>query len=147
MLYPVKYGGKNFGFAANNCDPCEGDPEALAATQWFIDPQNVSGTASDGPAAWGHTATTPLLSWAELQRRIGQRPIYYHDARITYLSNWPATDLPRTSFDVAPGFVVTIDGKAVGSGKPGPISLKLYEALARRLAAVADAPAPAAAIA
>jgi branched-subunit amino acid aminotransferase/4-amino-4-deoxychorismate lyase len=43
--------------------------------------------------------------------------------------------------------VVAIDGKPVGSGRPGPITMRLYEALAQRLAAAAAKPAPAAAIA
>ena len=76
----------------------------------------------------------------ELRIPVSETPIYKHEIALL-----EECFLTGTTSDVMP--VVTIDGKAVGSGKPGPISLKLYEALARRLAAVADAPAPAAAIA
>ena len=43
--------------------------------------------------------------------------------------------------------VVTIDGKPIGNGRPGPIAMRLYEALARKLAAAAELPVPAAALA
>jgi D-alanine transaminase len=76
----------------------------------------------------------------ELHIPVSETPIYRHE-----ISQLEESFLTGTTSDVMP--VVTIDGKPVGNGKPGPISMKLYEALARRLAAAADAPAPAAAIA
>jgi hypothetical protein len=40
--------------------------------------------------------------------------------------------------------VVSIDGKTIGNGRPGAITMRLYEALASRLADAANAaPAPA----
>jgi branched-subunit amino acid aminotransferase/4-amino-4-deoxychorismate lyase len=54
----------------------------------------------------------------------------------------PKVDLPRatevfltgTLSDVMP--IITVDGKKVGDGKPGPISRKLFVALRERLDAV-----------
>jgi D-alanine transaminase len=43
--------------------------------------------------------------------------------------------LTGTTTDVMP--VVTIDGTTVGNGKPGPTTMRLYEALARRIMAAA----------
>ena len=76
----------------------------------------------------------------ELHIPVSETPIYRHEI--------PALEecfVTGTTSDVMP--VVSIDGKQVGTGKPGPISAKLYEALARRLAAAADAPAHAGAVA
>jgi D-alanine transaminase len=71
---------------------------------------------------------------AELARELGipvsETPIYRHEI--------PALEecfLTGTTSDVMP--VVTIDGVAVGDGRPGPISERLYAALAGRLDEVA----------
>ena len=80
----------------------------------------------------------------ELARELGipvsETPIYKHEIGLL-----EEAFLTGTTSDVMP--VVSIDGKPVGNGRPGPISTRLYEALARRLAEVAGSPAPAAAIA
>jgi branched-subunit amino acid aminotransferase/4-amino-4-deoxychorismate lyase len=62
---------------------------------------------------------------------VSETPIYKHE-----IGQLEECFLTGTTSDVMP--VVTIDGKPVGAGKPGPISLRLYEALARRLAHVAE---------
>lgn len=80
----------------------------------------------------------------ELARELGipvsETPIYLHE-----VAALEECFLTGTTSDVMP--VVAIDGKPVGNGRPGPISMRLYEALARRLADVAATPAPAAAVA
>ena len=80
----------------------------------------------------------------ELARELGipisETPIYLHE-----VAALEECFLTGTTSDVMP--VVTIDGKPVGSGRPGPITMRLYEALAQRLADVAATPAPAAAVA
>ena len=73
----------------------------------------------------------------ELARELGvpvsETPIYRHE--IGFLEE---AFLTGTTSDVMP--VVSIDGKVVGSGKPGSITTRLYEALAGRLAQVAASP-------
>ena len=80
----------------------------------------------------------------ELARELGipvsETPIYRHE-----IAALEECFLTGTTSDVMPA--VSIDGKPVGSGRPGPIAMKLYEALARRLADAAAKPAPAAAVA
>lgn len=103
--YPLRF-GQNYSLIGPDC--CSGDPQAIAQAAWFIDPQNVSGNASDANS--GADAAHPIVSWAELRSRIGPRPTYYHNVTFTYLSAWPTTDRPVTSFDVAAGFTATIVG-------------------------------------
>lgn len=74
----------------------------------------------------------------ELAQRLGiaisETPIFVHELpQITELF------LTGTTSDVMP--VVTLDGRQVGDGMPGAITIKLYRALAERLAMVAEAPA------
>lgn len=80
----------------------------------------------------------------ELAREAGlpvsETPIYRHEIAIL-----EECFLTGTTSDVMP--VVQIDGKSVGSGRPGPITMRLYELLARRLADAAAPPVRAAAIA
>jgi D-alanine transaminase len=76
----------------------------------------------------------------ELGIPVSETPIYLHE-----VAALEECFLTGTTSDVMP--VVTIDGKPVGSGRPGPITMRLYEALAQRLADVAATPAPAAAVA
>jgi D-alanine transaminase len=76
----------------------------------------------------------------ELGIPVSETPIYRHE-----IASLEECFLTGTTSDVMP--VVAIDGKPVGTGRPGPITLRLYEALARRLADAAARPAPAAAIA
>jgi D-alanine transaminase len=72
----------------------------------------------------------------ELAREAGipvsETPIYRHE-----IAQLEECFLTGTTSDVMP--VVQIDGRAVGSGRPGPITMRLYEALARRLADAAVA--------
>jgi D-alanine transaminase len=76
----------------------------------------------------------------ELGIPVSETPIYLHE-----VGALEECFLTGTTSDVMP--VVTIDGKPVGGGRPGPITMRLYEALAQRLADVAATPAPAAAVA
>lgn len=76
----------------------------------------------------------------ELRIPVSETPIYRHEIPLL-----EECFLTGTTSDVMP--VVSIDGKGVGAGRPGAITMRLYEALAGRLAAAADAPAPAAALA
>ena len=80
----------------------------------------------------------------ELARELGipvsETPIYRHE-----IATLEESFLTGTTTDVMP--VVAIDGKPVGTGRPGPITMRLYEALARRLADAAATPAPAASVA
>jgi D-alanine transaminase len=76
----------------------------------------------------------------ELRIPVSETPIYRHE-----IPQLEECFLTGTTSDVMP--VVSIDGKQVGTGRPGAITMRLYEALAGRLAAAADAPAPAAALA
>ena len=73
----------------------------------------------------------------ELGVPVSETPIYLHE-----VAALEECFLTGTTSDVMP--VVSIDGKPVGSGRPGPITMRLYEALAQRLADVAATPAPAA---
>ena len=76
----------------------------------------------------------------ELGVPLSETPIYRHE-----IAALEECFLTGTTSDVMP--VVAIDGKPVGNGKPGPVTMRLYEALAKRLAEVAAKPAPAAAVA
>ena len=80
----------------------------------------------------------------ELARELGipvsETPIYLHE-----IAALEECFLTGTTSDVMP--VVSIDGKPVGIGRPGAITMRLYEALAQRLADAAATPAPAAAVA
>jgi D-alanine transaminase len=68
---------------------------------------------------------------------VSETPIYRHEIAILEESF-----LTGTTTDVMP--VVSIDGKTIGNGRPGAITMRLYEALASRLADAANAaPAPA----
>lgn len=58
---------------------------------------------------------------------VSETPIYRHEIPLL-----EECFLTGTTSDVMP--VVQIDGTAVGSGRPGPITMRLYELLARRLA-------------
>lgn len=70
----------------------------------------------------------------ELRIPVSETPIYKHEIGIL-----EECFLTGTTTDVMP--VVSVDGKPVGNGRPGTITMRLYEAIARRLASVADAPA------
>jgi D-alanine transaminase len=74
----------------------------------------------------------------ELGIPISETPIFRHE--ISLLQEFFLTG---TTSDVMP--VVSLDGAPVGTGRPGPITMRLYEALAQRLAAVAAGEVPAAA--
>jgi len=76
----------------------------------------------------------------ELGIPVSETPIYLHE-----VAALEECFLTGTTSDVMP--VVTIDGKPVGNGRPGPLTMRLYEALARRLADAAATPAAAAAVA
>lgn len=80
----------------------------------------------------------------ELARELGipvsETPIYHHEIAVL-----EECFLTGTTSDVMP--VVAIDGKPVGGGKPGPITVRLYEALAQRLVDTAAQPMPQAALA
>ena len=67
---------------------------------------------------------------------VSETPIYRHEIPLL-----EEGFLTGTTSDVMP--VVSIDGKPVGNGTPGPIAMRLYEALARKLAAAAEQPVPA----
>jgi D-alanine transaminase len=66
----------------------------------------------------------------ELGITLSETPIYRHE-----IDSLEEAFLTGTTTDVMP--VVSIDGKQVGSGRPGEITMRLYEALASRLAAIA----------
>jgi D-alanine transaminase len=76
----------------------------------------------------------------ELGIPVSETPIYLHEIALL-----EECFLTGTTSDVMP--VVSIDGKPVGNGRPGAITMRLYEALAQRLADAAAKPAPATAIA
>ncbi len=80
----------------------------------------------------------------ELAREMGipvsETPIYRHE-----IAQLEECFLSGTTSDVMP--VVAIDGAPVGTGKPGAITMRLYEALARRLAAASGTAAPATVVA
>jgi D-alanine transaminase len=75
----------------------------------------------------------------ELRIPVSETPIYRHEIPLL-----EECFLTGTTSDVMP--VISIDGKTVGSGRQGPITMRLYEALAGRLAAAANAPPAAAAL-
>lgn len=66
----------------------------------------------------------------ELGMPVSETPIYRHE-----IASLEECFLTGTTSDVMP--VVAIDGHPVGSGKPGAITMRLYEALAHRLARTA----------
>jgi D-alanine transaminase len=70
---------------------------------------------------------------------VSETPIYRHE-----IETLEECFLTGTTSDVMP--VVAIDGKPVAKGRPGPITMQLYEALAKRLADAAAKPASAAAV-
>lgn len=76
----------------------------------------------------------------ELARELGipvsETPIYQHE-----IGSLEECFLTGTTSDVMP--VVAIDGRPVGAGRPGAIAMRLYEALANKLAQVAGNPAAA----
>jgi D-alanine transaminase len=72
----------------------------------------------------------------ELRIPVSETPIYKHE-----IAQLEESFLTGTTSDVMP--VVTIDGKAVGSSKPGPITKRLYEAHAGRQPQVAESQSPA----
>jgi D-alanine transaminase len=67
----------------------------------------------------------------ELNIPVSETPIYRHEIPLL-----EECFLTGTTSDVMP--VVSIDGKPVGTGRPGPITMRLYEELANRLARVAE---------
>ena len=67
----------------------------------------------------------------ELRIPVSETPIYKHE-----IGSLEEFFLTGTTSDVMP--VVSIDGKPVGNGRPGTITMRLYEALAGRLAQVAE---------
>ena len=73
----------------------------------------------------------------ELHIPVSETPIYRHEIAILEESF-----VTGTTSDVMP--VVSIDGKPVGTGRPGPITTRLYEALAQKLAHAAESPSAAA---
>jgi D-alanine transaminase len=95
-------------------------------------------------AVWTHPVTGHVLPGVtrdvvlELAKSLGvavkERPI-------------PKADLPKASevfltgtlSDVMP--IVTVDGKKVGDGRPGPVAKKLHAALRERLDALGHVPA------
>jgi len=80
----------------------------------------------------------------ELANELGipasETPIYRHE-----IARLEEAFLTGTTTDVMP--VVAIDGKPVGNGRPGAITMRLYEALAGRLVAAASASTAAAGVA
>ncbi|MGH9203812.1 MAG: aminotransferase class IV, partial [Vicinamibacterales bacterium] len=71
---------------------------------------------------------------------VSETPIYRHEIALL-----DECFLTGTTTDVMP--VVSIDGIPVGNGRPGPIAMRLYEALAGRLVAAASASTVAAGVA
>jgi D-alanine transaminase len=65
----------------------------------------------------------------ELEHPVNETPIFFHE-----IEDLEEFFLTGTTSDVMP--VVSVDGKPVGPGKPGKMTMALYEALAARLAAV-----------
>jgi D-alanine transaminase len=102
----------------------------------------------------GEVRTYPNSNWVlpgvtrdvvvELARELGipvsETPIYVHE-----LPTLEECFLTGTTSDIMP--VVSIDGTQVGSGQPGALTMRLYEALAGRLADVSSQPAPTQAVA
>jgi D-alanine transaminase len=76
----------------------------------------------------------------ELGIPVSETPIYRHEIPLL-----EECFLTGTTSDVMP--VVSIDGQAVATGRPGAITMRLYEALATRLADAAAQPASAPAVA
>jgi D-alanine transaminase len=69
----------------------------------------------------------------ELRIPVSETPIYAHE--VPQLTEFFVTG---TTSDVMP--VVKLDGKTIGTGRPGPVATALYDALAKRLAALAREP-------
>jgi D-alanine transaminase len=76
----------------------------------------------------------------ELGMPVSETPIYRHEIPLL-----EECFLTGTTSDVMP--VVSIDGQAVATGRPGAITMRLYEALAARLAEAAAQPVSAPAVA
>lgn len=76
----------------------------------------------------------------ELSIPVSETPIYRHE-----ISLLDECFLTGTTSDVMP--VVAIDGEPIGTGRPGAITMRLYEALAGRLVAAASASTAAAGVA
>lgn len=74
----------------------------------------------------GVTRDVVLELARELAIPVVERPFHIHE-----LPRLEECFLTGTTTDVMP--VVEIDGKAVGSGRPGPTTMRLYEAIAARL--------------
>jgi D-alanine transaminase len=62
---------------------------------------------------------------------VSETPVFRHET-----GQLEECFLTGTTSDVMP--VVAIDGKPVGNGRPGPITMRLYETLAKRLAEAAQ---------
>jgi len=88
-------------FAGTNSPAVSG---ATTQATWAIDPQNVSGTASDANSGEGGVGSTvALLSFREVVRRWGSnRPVLNQVTTVTYLSSGTAAD--------------TVDVQAKGEG-------------------------------
>jgi D-alanine transaminase len=76
----------------------------------------------------------------ELGAPIAEVPIYRHE-----IDSLEEAFLTGTTTDVMP--VVSIDGTPIGAGRPGPITMRLYEALAQRIATAAGSGASTAVVA
>jgi branched-subunit amino acid aminotransferase/4-amino-4-deoxychorismate lyase len=95
-------------------------------------------------AVWTHPITGHVLPGVtrdvvlELAKSLGitvrEKPIPKAD-----LAKASEVFLTGTLSDVMP--IVTVDGRKVGDGRPGPISKKLFAALRERLDAVGSVPA------
>jgi hypothetical protein len=89
-------------------------PVFLTQAAWFIDPQNVSGFASD--ANNGATAITPLLTYQEAYERVfGQGPgaVLRQNTTVTWLSAPTGLADPiNVNVGVAGGFTLTFQAAA-----------------------------------
>jgi D-alanine transaminase len=93
--------------------------EGASTNTWIVDAQGVLRTRdTDANILRGVTRKTVMKLAAELQLRIEERPFTVAEV----LAAREAFMTAATAF-VTP--VVSIDGKAIGSGKPGPISQRL----------------------
>ena len=89
----------------------------LTQTTWYIDPQNSSGTASD--VNNGSTTSTPLKSFAELERRWGYGGHIAQNTNVFMLSNGKSTDPFNIRLSIDSNVVLAIYGGStttVGSG-------------------------------
>lgn len=74
----------------------------------------------------GVTRAVVLDIARELDLKVSEAPVHVSD-----IPRFQEFFITGTVSDILP--VVAIDGRTVGTGRPGPITLKLYEALALRL--------------